>query len=71
MVLTESYAVGPSDPPIRDLTIGGVLPEVAAAVPDSTALVAGVPNTDARRQWTYAELLNESTRAAGSLQRGD
>lgn len=67
MTLTESYTVGPSDPPLRDLTIGGLLREVAAAVPDRVALVAGVPDVDARRQWTYAELLDESTRAARAL----
>jgi len=67
MTLTESYTVGPSDPPLRDLTIGGLLREVAAAVPDRVALVTGVPDVDARRQWTYAELLDESTRAARAL----
>jgi fatty-acyl-CoA synthase len=67
MPLTESHAVGPSDPPVRDLTFGALLREAAAAHPDRIALVAGVADPAARRTWTYAELLAEATTAARAL----
>ena len=54
--LTLSETRGPSEPPLRDLTIGGLLREVAAQVPDRRALVAGVPDPAGRREWTYADL---------------
>jgi len=65
--LTESYAVGPSEPPIRDLTLGGLLREAAAEVPDRIALIAGVPDPAARRTWTYKQLLDEATTVARAL----
>ena len=65
--LTLSSAAGPSEPPLRDLTIGGLLRSVAAEHPDRVALVAGVPDPNGRRQWTYAELLAEAEQAARSL----
>ena len=67
MGLTESYAKGPSAPPVRELTLGGLLREAAAAAPDRVALIAGVADPGARRQWTYRQLLDEATRAARAL----
>ena len=67
MTLTESHAIGPSSPPVRELTIGGLLREAASAEPDRTALVAGVVDVTARRTWTYAELLDEATTMARAL----
>jgi fatty-acyl-CoA synthase len=67
MALTESHATGPSSPPVRELTIGGLLREAAASSPDRIALVAGTADPDARRSWTYAELLDEVTKAARAL----
>src|SRR3954462_9135054 len=67
LVMSESYAIGSSNPPVRDLTIGGLLREAAAADPDRVALVAGVADKSARRSWTYAELLAEATVAARAL----
>jgi len=66
-MLTMSHAIGPTTPPVRDLTIGDALREAAAEVPDSTALVAGTPDPAARRDWTYAELLAEAENAAHAL----
>jgi len=65
--ITLSSAAGPSEPPLRDLTIGGLLRTVAAEHPDRVALVAGVPDPNGRRQWTYAELLAEAEKAARAL----
>ncbi|MEC9394705.1 MAG: AMP-binding protein [Actinomycetota bacterium] len=65
--LALSSATGPVEPPLRDLTISALLREVATEHPDRIALVAGVPDPEARRQWTYAELLAEAERAARAL----
>ena len=67
--LTTSHAIGESTPPIRDLTIGDLLREAAAAAPDQVALIEGIPLADGvvRRQWTYAELLAQSERTARAL----
>ncbi len=67
MMLTESHATGTTIPSVRDLTIGGLLREAAAAQPDRIALVGGAADPSARRSWTYAELLNEATAAAKGL----
>jgi fatty acid CoA ligase FadD9 len=53
--------------PILDLSVGGLLRETAARAPDGVALVAGVPEAGGRRRWTYAELLEQSERAARAL----
>jgi acyl-CoA synthetase (AMP-forming)/AMP-acid ligase II len=67
MGLTESYAIGPSTPPVRDLTLGELLREAARTAPERVALVAGVADPSARRTWTYGELLAEATTAARAL----
>ena len=67
MALTESYTVGPSVPPVRELTLGGLLREAATLRPDRVALVAGVADPARRREWTYAQLLEEATTAARAL----
>jgi fatty-acyl-CoA synthase len=67
MGLTESYAIGPTTPPVREITLGGLLREAVSAAPERVALVAGVADLSARRTWTYAELLDESVTAAAAL----
>jgi fatty-acyl-CoA synthase len=66
-MLTEAYANGPAAPAVRDITIGDALREAAAEAPEALAMIAGSPDPAARRQWTYAELLDEATRAAHAL----
>ena len=66
-MLTESLAAGPSLPPVRDLTIGAALREAAAECPADTALLAATPDPAQRREWSYAELLDEAERAARAL----
>jgi acyl-CoA synthetase (AMP-forming)/AMP-acid ligase II len=57
-----------SGPPLRpDLTVGGLLREVAAAVPERLALVEGTPDPASRRRWTYAQLLADAERCARVL----
>ena len=67
MTLTESHAIGPAEPPVRDITVGRLLVEAAEAVPDRIALITGIPDAAQRRQWTYAELLADADRAAKAL----
>ena len=62
-----SYAKGPSQPEVRDLTLSALLSEAAAEVPDRVALIEGVPSSAAGRQWTYAELDAEADRVARAL----
>ena len=66
-MLTESLALGPSTPAVRDMTIGGALREAAAECPDDVALLAGHPDPEQRRSWTYAQLLTEAEVAARAL----
>ena len=67
LTLTESLARGDDTPPVRDMTIGEALREAAQEAPDATALVAGSQEPLPHRSWTYAELLDEATRAAHAL----
>ncbi len=67
MTLTESHVMGPSLPPVRELTIGGLLREAVAAQPDRIALVAGVVDPSARRTWTYGALHDEALTTARAL----
>jgi hypothetical protein len=64
MALTTSYWPADTSEEVRDTTVGGVLRAVAAASPDRTALVAGMPDPAQRRRWTYAELLVDAEHVA-------
>ncbi len=64
---TSHWTPDGSGPPLRtDATIGALLREVAAAVPDRVALIEGLAGSGARR-WTYAELLDDAERCARAL----
>jgi fatty-acyl-CoA synthase len=52
---------------VHDVTIGGLLHEVAARSPDTEALVEGLPDGTAGRRWTFAELLADAERLARGL----
>ena len=67
MMLTISHAVGPNEPAVRDLTLGELLQWAAETAPDRIALIAGVPDPNNRRQWTYAQLYTQSLRTARAL----
>ena len=67
MGLTESYWPADTSDPVRETTVGGLLRDAAAEAPDQIALTAGVADPGARRQWTYAELLDEAERVARAL----
>jgi fatty-acyl-CoA synthase len=52
---------------LQEATVGDVLRASAAARPDAVALAEGLPPGQPRRQWTYADLLAESERAARAM----
>src|SRR3979490_1943481 len=66
-MLTMSHAVGANEPAVRDITLGELLQWAAETTPDRIALIAGVPDPENRRQWTYAELHTQALRTARAL----
>ena len=52
---------------VRDVTIGGLLREAAAKWPDREGLIEGRADGSAGRRWTFAEMLDQAERIAGSL----
>jgi acyl-CoA synthetase (AMP-forming)/AMP-acid ligase II len=50
-----------------ELTVGELLRQNAAAVPNHLALVEGTPDLGLRRTWTYRELLSTAETAAAAL----
>ena len=52
---------------LLDCTLGDLLREAAAEVPNRDALVEGVADRANRRRWTYRELLQDSERMARAL----
>ncbi|MFT7475975.1 MAG: fatty-acyl-CoA synthase [Verrucomicrobiales bacterium] len=67
MSLTISLAVGPTVPEILDITVGDALRVAAENVPERLAIIEGLHDASARRQWTYAELYAEAVRTARAL----
>ena len=65
--LTTSHAQPQSDIETRDITIGALLREVAAARPKAEALVEVKQNGTKGRRWTYAELMQNAERLAMAL----
>jgi fatty-acyl-CoA synthase len=66
MARTDSYWAADPSEAIVDVTVGDLLRQTAAEVPDRIALVSGVPGHQDRR-WTYASLLADAERCAWSL----
>src|SRR5690348_15775301 len=66
--LTQSYWPADTRQPTLETTVGGILRDAAARAPDAPALVEGTPGSaNDRRRWAYAELLDQSERAARAL----
>jgi fatty-acyl-CoA synthase len=63
-----SYRRGDTAVPLPAETIGDALRAAAAAAPERVGVVEGAPGSGPRRQLTFAELLDRSTRVAGALQ---
>ena len=67
MTLTISHATGPSTPSLKETTIGQILRDAATGTPDRLAIIEGIPDEAARRQWTFAELDAQVDRVARAL----
>lgn len=67
MPLTLSHARGPTEPPLRDITLGELLAWAARTTPERLALIEGKAEAAARRHWTYAEPYREAQRTAHAL----
>ncbi len=52
---------------MRDITLGDLLREAAADAPERIALIEGIPDAGARRQWTYGAFDAEVDRVARAL----
>jgi fatty-acyl-CoA synthase len=65
MSLTTSFWPAVGSDTIRQTTVGQVLREAARAKPDAIALVEGV--REARRRWSFGQLLDDSERTARAL----
>ena len=67
MSLSSSHAHGPSEPPLLEFTLGGLLREAAESCPDRLALITAESDPAERRQWTYAELYADALIVARAL----
>ena len=65
--LTDSYWAADDSEEIFELTVGELLRQAAAEVPEHTFLVEGAPLAEERRRWSYAEFLAEAEAAARGL----
>ncbi|WP_459545928.1 AMP-binding protein [Nocardia sp. X0981] len=64
--LTESFWPVDTSRPVLEITVGELLQQAAAEVPDRLALVSVAPERGART-WTYGELRDDAERAASWL----
>jgi fatty-acyl-CoA synthase len=67
--LTSSCWPADRSQSLLEITLGGLLRQVAREVPDRVALVDGVSDPALRRRWTYAQLLRDAERVARALLR--
>ena len=67
LMITESYVPADTDSPVLATTVGSVLRHSASDTPDGLALVEGVADPQARRRWTFSELLSDSEEVARAL----
>ena len=67
MNLTTSHFPAQNDAEIRDITVGGLLREIAAENQYAVAMVDIADNGDCGQSWTYAELLAQAQRLAEAL----
>ncbi len=65
--ITHSFWPADTTEPILETTVGSVLRDAARLATDCPALVAGTPDPDDRRRWTYGELLADAERVAQAL----
>jgi len=56
MTTKLSVTTGPTEPPVLEQTIGGLLKAAATEVPGRTAIIFGHEDPALRREWTYQEM---------------
>jgi fatty-acyl-CoA synthase len=64
---SNSYWPAEVSDDVLNLSLGDLLRQTAATVPDRIGLVDAVEDVAARRSWTYAEFLTDAERAARAL----
>jgi fatty-acyl-CoA synthase len=62
--LSISYRPASDGASLDEVSIGDLLRRVAAAAPETVGLVDGQPDAEARRRWTYEEILAEAEAVA-------
>ncbi|VTU30683.1 AMP-binding protein [Variovorax sp. PBL-E5] len=67
--LSESFWAADASQQVWELSLGGLLRQLAREVPERTALVEGTPEPAARRRWTYRQLLDSAETVARALLR--
>ena len=67
VALTEAHFPAQKDIDVREITVGGLLREMAAQRPAAVALVEVRQSGETGRRWTYGALLADSERLAGAL----
>jgi fatty-acyl-CoA synthase len=67
MNLAQSFWPATESSGVRDISVGDLLREAAATVPDRVALVNGDPDPKKRSEWTYGELLADVEKTARAL----
>ena len=65
--LSTSHFPAQGDAEVRNITVGGLLAEIAGRHALSVAMVDVSDNGSCDRQWTYGELLEEAERLALAL----
>ena len=67
VTLSEAHFPAHADGAVREITVGGLLREMAAGRPEAEALVEVRQSGEIGRRWTYAALLAGSERLARAL----
>ncbi len=65
--LSQSYFPAQSDGEVHDITVGGLLREIAIENPGAVALVEVDDQGNCGREWTYSAVMDEAERLAQSL----
>src|ERR1700722_4498665 len=65
--LAMSHFPADTSQSLLNVTLGDLLRQAAAAVPERVALVEGAFDPSQRRRWTYAELLRDTERLARAM----
>lgn len=65
--LTTSHFTAQNDAEIRDITVGGLLSEIAARNQHAVAMVDVTDSGDCAQSWTYGELLAQAKHLAEAL----